>query len=108
VVVASDGFVGIQQIVGMAAYDGEAMLVGKVQEVGLRRQGGNARIMVKIASDAGQKEVEWDGISKIGDIILLGTASRAPAAAAAGKCPSCGYQNEAGSAFCEECGAKLT
>ena len=109
VVVASDGFVGIQQIVGMAAYDGEAMLVGRVQEVGLRRQGGNARIMVKIASDAGQKEVEWDGISKIGDIILLGTASRAPGGtAAAGKCPSCGYQNEAGATFCEECGSKLS
>ena len=38
---AADGFVGIQQIVGMAAYDGEAMLVGRVQEVGLRRQGGS-------------------------------------------------------------------
>ena len=102
----AEGFVGIQQIVGMAAYDGEAMLVGRVQEVGLRRTAGNTRIMVKIASDAGQKEVEWDGISKIGDIILLGTASRAPTGA--GKCPSCGYQNEAGATFCEECGVKLS
>jgi sporulation protein YlmC with PRC-barrel domain len=107
VVSPAEGFVGIQQIVGMAAYDSEAMLVGKVQEVGLRRTAGNARIMVKIASDAGQKEVEWDGISKIGDIILLGAASRAPAAGA-GKCPSCGYQNEAGATFCEECGSKLS
>jgi sporulation protein YlmC with PRC-barrel domain len=95
----------VNQLVGMAAYDGEAMLVGKVQEVGLRREGGNARIMVKISSDAGQKEVEWDGISKIGDIILLG---KSKPSASAGKCPSCGYKNEAGSIFCEECGTKLT
>ncbi|MEO9295761.1 MAG: zinc-ribbon domain-containing protein [Nitrososphaera sp.] len=103
----AEGFVPVSQLVGMAAYDGEAMLVGKVQEVGLRREeGGNAKIMVRIASGAGQKEVEWDGISKIGDIILLGAKNRP--SASAGKCPSCGYQNEAGSLFCEECGTKIT
>lgn len=106
---AKDGFIGIQQLVGMAAYDGEAMLVGRVQEVGLRRDGGNARIMVKISSGAGEeKEVGWDGISKIGDIILLGSpGSGGRPQQAGGKCPSCGYQNEAGAAFCEECGARL-
>lgn len=101
----AEGFVSVSQLVGMAAYDGEAMLVGKVQEVGLRREGGNAKIMVKISSDAGQREVEWDGISKIGDIILLGAKNKT---SASGKCPSCCYQNEAGSLFCEECGTKLT
>ncbi|MEW5839588.1 zinc-ribbon domain-containing protein [Nitrososphaera sp.] len=104
-----DGFVGIQQLVGMAAYDGEAMLVGRVREVGLRRDGGNARITVKISSGAGEeKEVGWDGISKIGDIILLGSpGSGGRPQQAGGKCPSCGYQNEAEAAFCEECGARL-
>lgn len=100
------GFVSISQLVGMSAYDGEAMLVGKIEEVGLRKQGGRATISVKIVSSAGEKEVQWDGISKIGDIVLLKPAG-APAQAAAGKCPSCGYQNEAGAAFCEECGTKL-
>ncbi|MEO9363697.1 MAG: zinc-ribbon domain-containing protein [Nitrososphaera sp.] len=99
-----DGFVSISQLVGMSAYDGEAMLVGKIEEVGLRKQGGRATISVKIASNAGEKEVQWDGISKIGDIVLLKAAG---APAQAGKCPSCGYQNEAGAAFCEECGTKL-
>ncbi|AIC16731.1 zinc-ribbon domain-containing protein [Nitrososphaera viennensis] len=99
------GFVSISQLVGMSAYDGEAMLVGKIEEVGLRKQGGRATISVKIVSNAGEKkEVQWDGISKIGDIVLLKAAG---APAQAGKCPSCGYQNEAGAAFCEECGAKL-
>jgi sporulation protein YlmC with PRC-barrel domain len=116
---AGEGFVSIQQIIGMAAYDSDAMLVGKVQQVGLRRSEGKATIAVRIApaSDAEgaeQKEVEWDNISKIGDIILLGSGSKASAgptsaaAAVAGKCPSCGYLNEAGALFCEECGAKLT
>jgi sporulation protein YlmC with PRC-barrel domain len=101
-----DGFVSINQLVGMSAYDGEAMRVGKIEEVGLRKQGGRATISVKIASGTDKKEVQWDGISKIGDIVLLKTAG-SPAAGQAGKCPSCGYQNEAGAAFCEECGAKL-
>lgn len=101
--VSTDGFVSIQSLVGMAAYDGEAMLVGKVQEVGLRREGGKAQISLKIAASSGdKKEFSWDGISKIGDIILL------QAKTAAGKCPSCGAQNDPGSAFCEECGAKMS
>ncbi|MER3408071.1 MAG: hypothetical protein C4292_04800, partial [Nitrososphaera sp.] len=94
------------------------MLVGKVQQVGLRRSGGRATIAVRIAtSDAEggsgeQREVEWDSISKIGDIILLSGGSKtaggpASTAAATCKCPSCGYQNEAGALYCEECGTRL-
>lgn len=101
----AEGFVSIEQLVGMSAYDSEAMLVGKVRQVGLGKSEGKAQITIRIASDSGeQKEVGWDGISKIGDIILLGSSVKAPAT---GKCPSCGYQNEEGSAFCEECGTKL-
>lgn len=103
-VIAEEDFVSINQLVGMSAYDSEARLVGRIQQVGLKRAGGRATIAVRIATDMNEeKEVTWEGISKIGDIILLKTAQ-----AQAGKCPSCGYQNEAGSGFCEECGAKLT
>jgi sporulation protein YlmC with PRC-barrel domain len=103
--VSTEGFVPIEQLVGMSAYDSEAMLVGRVRQVGLGKSGGRAQITVRIASDSGeQKEVGWDGISKIGDVILLGSSAKAPEA---GKCPSCGYLNEEGSAFCEECGTKL-
>jgi sporulation protein YlmC with PRC-barrel domain len=96
------GYISIQSVVGMSAYDSEAMLIGRIEEVGLRRSGGNAQITLKV----GGKEITWDNVSKIGDIILVG-ASGSTRALPNGKCPSCGYQNEAGSAFCEECGTKL-
>src|ERR671921_2888657 len=98
--IASNGFFPMQSLVGMSAYDSEAMLIGKVEQIGLRKVGGggNAHITIKI----GEKEVSWDGISKIGDIILLKTSEANPAAAAAagGKCSACGYQNESDAAFC--------
>ena len=103
---ASNGFFPMQSLVGMSAYDSEAMLIGKVEQIGLRKVGGggNAHITIKI----GEKEVSWDGISKIGDIILLKTSEANPATAAAGgKCSACGYQNESDAAFCGECGTKL-
>ncbi len=98
---SSDNFVTLQSLVGMAAYDSEAMLIGKVEEVGLQRGGGTAKITLKI----GDKQVSWDGISKIGDIVLLKNAD-APSSSG-GRCHACGYQNEAGSGFCAECGTKL-
>jgi sporulation protein YlmC with PRC-barrel domain len=103
--IASDGFFPMQSLVGMSAYDSEAMLIGKVEQIGLRKVGGggNAHITIKI----GEKEVPWDGISKIGDIILLKTGETKPATAVGDKCSACGYQNESGAAFCAECGTKL-
>src|SRR5215210_2313840 len=103
--ITSNGFFPMQSLVGMSAYDSEAMLIGKVEQIGLRKVGGggNAHITIKI----GEKEVPWDGISKIGDIILLKTAETKPAEAAGGKCSACGYQNESDAAFCAECGTKL-
>jgi sporulation protein YlmC with PRC-barrel domain len=104
-----DSFFPMQSLVGMSAYDSEAMLIGKVEQIGLRKVGGggNARITIKI----GEKEVSWDGISKIGDIVLLKTTEANPPAAATvgggGKCSACGYQNESDAEFCAECGTKL-
>src|SRR5918911_727122 len=95
--VRSDSFFPMQSLIGMSAYDSEAMLIGKVEQIGLRKVGGggNAHIAIKI----GEKEVPWDGISKIGDIILLKTADTTPAASG-GKCSACGYQNESDATFC--------
>ena len=104
--IASNDFFPMQSLVGMSAYDSEAMLIGKVEQIGLRKVGGggNAHITIKI----GEKEVPWDGISKIGDIILLKTSEAHTAATAVGdKCSACGYQNESDAAFCAECGTKL-
>ena len=108
--ITNDNFFPMQSLVGMSAYDSEAMLIGKVEQIGLRKVGGggNAHITIKV----GEKEVPWDGISKIGDIILLKSTEANPPAAAAtvgggGKCSACGYQNESDAAFCAECGTKL-
>jgi sporulation protein YlmC with PRC-barrel domain len=103
--IASDSFFPMQSLVGMSAYDSEAMLIGKVEQIGLRKVGGggNARITIKI----GEKEVPWNGISKIGDIILLKTAEVNSAPDTGVKCSACGYQNESDAAFCAECGTKL-
>ncbi len=98
---SSEIFVTLQSLVGMAAYDSEAMLIGKVEEIGLQRGAGTAKITLKI----GDRQVSWDGISKIGDILLLKTVDAQPASG--GRCHACGYQNEAGSGFCAECGTKL-
>ena len=67
---ASDSFIPVQSLVGLSAYDSEAMLIGKVEQIGLSREAGSAKITLKI----GDRQVSWDGISKIGDIVLLKTA----------------------------------
>ena len=105
---SSDGFLPMQSLIGMSAYDSEAMLIGRVEQIGLRKAGGgNAHITIKI----GEKEVPWDDISKIGNIILLkATTESKPTAAipgTKGKCSACGYENEPDAAFCAECGKKL-
>jgi sporulation protein YlmC with PRC-barrel domain len=123
------GFTSIQSLVGMPAYNSEAMLIGRVVEIGLRRlQGRNMQISIKIANKNNEGnnnssgnnqpiEVSWDNISKIGDIILVGrteviSTSNSETVAAVtnrsgNKCSSCGYQNQDDAIFCEECGNKL-
>jgi sporulation protein YlmC with PRC-barrel domain len=112
-----EAFISIQSLVGMTAYDSEAMLVGKVLEIGLRKSPiGDMDITIKISkqensyknSDTGvTEEVLWKNISKIGDIVLLGEKMRTNATDRPSQCASCGYQNEEGAIFCEECGKKL-
>ena len=53
------------------------------------------------------EEVLWKNISKIGDIVLLGERMRTTATSNPSQCASCGYRNEEGAVFCEECGKKL-
>jgi sporulation protein YlmC with PRC-barrel domain len=98
----SSDYIGIQSLVGMSAYDGEAMLIGRIEEIGLKRSGGDARVTLKV----GGREISWENVSKIGDIILVG-AMRQTKPSSGGKCPSCGFQNEADSVFCGDCGNKI-
>jgi sporulation protein YlmC with PRC-barrel domain len=119
------GFVPIQSLVGMPTYDSDAILVGTVKEIGLRRSPeGQVQISVKISKDMIKNisesssfdqtgEVMWDDISKIGDVVLLATKAKKMRITNGNqpsnkrKCTSCGYQNEEDAIFCEECGNKL-
>jgi sporulation protein YlmC with PRC-barrel domain len=119
------GFISIQSLIGMPAYDSEAILVGRIKEIGLRRSSqGHVQISIKISksmdddtsgSSSNQTyEVMWNDISKIGDVVLLTSAATKTrtttndnSSSTKGKCASCGYQNEEDAIFCEECGNKL-
>jgi sporulation protein YlmC with PRC-barrel domain len=89
------GFLSIQSLIGMPAYNSEALLIGKVKEIGLRRPigSGSTQISIKIIQDDYNKnemgddtpkdiktsnpttvEILWNEISKIGDIVLINRA----------------------------------
>jgi sporulation protein YlmC with PRC-barrel domain/DNA-directed RNA polymerase subunit RPC12/RpoP len=130
-------FFSIQSLIGMPAYDNEALLIGKVKEIGLRRptRSGNTQISIKIIQDDYDKDKKrdnsrdnikttnpttveflWNEISKIGDIVLINRAStdnqtsdttKSTSSLGTVKCSSCGHLNERDAAFCEDCGNKL-
>jgi sporulation protein YlmC with PRC-barrel domain len=118
------GFVPIQSFIGIPVYDSNAILVGRVKEIGLRRSSkGQVQISIKVSKDMNNNisessfdqtdEVMWNDISKIGDVVLLAaTATKMRTnddqPSNKRKCTSCGYQNEKDAIFCEECGNKLT
>lgn len=114
---AYDGFISIQSLIGMTAYDSEAMLAGRVLEIGLRKSSrGDMEISIKISKQKNShknsdtlvtEEVLWKNISKIGDIVLLGERMQSKPPHSPSQCVSCSYQNEQGAVFCEECGKKL-
>ena len=66
-------YVHIEKIIGMSAYDNNAHLIGNVQEIGLRKLlDGKVEFSFKIKDSNNEiREIEWNKISKIGDIIIL-------------------------------------
>ena len=107
--IIENDFISIQSLVGMPAYDWDAMLIGNVQEIGLKRTSkGKMEINLKIPKKSTKQNVEvaWKNISKIGDIILLEN-SETSETNQVGKCSYCGYQNETDAVFCAECGKRL-
>jgi len=112
-------FLPIHSLIEMPAYDAEAMLIGKIKKIGLRRLK-NGRVDVSIMvheqsteKDAKSSEILWSKISKIGDIVLINEnrtnmdPDPSNGSKMLEKCKACGYDNEDGSKYCEECGAKL-
>ncbi|MGE5822396.1 MAG: hypothetical protein ACM31M_07425 [Nitrososphaerota archaeon] len=108
--ITQNDFISIQSLVGMPAYDWDAMLIGNVQEIGLKRTSkGKMEINLKIPKKSNNQNVEvaWKNISKIGDIILLENLKTSEPSQL-GKCSYCSYQNESDAVFCSECGKKIS
>lgn len=95
----------VSSIVGMTVYDANAKKVGVAKQVGVD----SAHQVVLIVTKSGGQEtaIPWPEIKKIGEIILLGDGSSSQGQTSQSKCSSCGYENKAGSKFCESCGTKL-
>jgi sporulation protein YlmC with PRC-barrel domain len=103
----------------MLTYDHNARLIGKVDDIGLRKTAdGRVEFSFKVKdSDNSINEIAWNRISKIGDIIILAatasttgnidTSSSIDSKSQGKICSNCNYSNEAESVFCEECGKKL-
>ncbi|MGN6614290.1 MAG: hypothetical protein ACTHKC_04540 [Candidatus Nitrosocosmicus sp.] len=116
----------IEKLLGMYAYNNNAQLVGKVNEIGLRKNPiGKAQFSFKIINKMKDKiEVLWDDIDKIGDIIILHEKNSNPNEQYTKNindksnttidknkdqkiCVNCNYKNDMEAIFCEECGKKL-
>ena len=121
VTIAKGKYFPIQSIIGMPVYDHEAMLVGNVQEIGLRKSlNGTIQITLKIDNrdkisetndDELHDEISWSDISKIGDIVLVNWQQKEISSSNTSIdkkiCVACQYHNESDALYCEQCGKKL-
>jgi sporulation protein YlmC with PRC-barrel domain/DNA-directed RNA polymerase subunit RPC12/RpoP len=118
-----DGFILMDSLIGMPAYDSDAMFVGNIKKVGLRRSSqGRMDVNFKVSKEKDSDktemvEIPWNNISKIGDIVLLTQTrnqihSQDSGGSASGasriKCPYCNFDNEKDALFCEDCGKKIS
>ena len=120
VTIAKGKYFPIQSIIGMPVYDHEAMLVGNVQEIGLRKLlNGIIQITLKIDNrdkisetndDELNDEINWSDISKIGDIVLINWEQKKILSSNTSIdkkiCVACQYHNESDALYCEQCGKK--
>lgn len=104
---AKDGYVAIRKLVGMSVYDGDASLFGTVKDIGLRDNKSKIVIVVTTPEQT-EREVPWDQISKIGDVVMLKAYEAKIRGEVSAKCNKCGFANKPDSRFCEQCGNKLT
>ena len=120
VTIAKGKYFPIQSIIGMPVYDHEAMLVGNIQEIGLRKSlNGTIQITLKIdnrdkTSETNDEELHdeigWSDISKIGDIVLINWEQKKISSTTSTDkkiCVACQYHNESDALYCEQCGKKL-
>ena len=94
----------VSSIEGLLVYDENAKKIGIAKQAGIDSNQNMVLLITK--NDGTEGSVPWSSIGKVGEIILLGNVSSAQPSLP-GKCPSCGFVNNVGSKFCEECGTKL-
>jgi len=94
----------VSSIEGLTVYDENAKKIGTARQVGVDST--QTVVLLITKNDGTEGSIPWNSIGKVGDVILLGNVS-VPKANEPGKCVSCGFVNNEGSKFCEECGTKL-
>jgi len=94
----------VSSIVGLDVYDENAKKIGTSRQVGI--DSNQTMVLIILKNDGEEGSIPWSSIGKVGDIILLGNVAL-PQVNQPGKCSSCGFVNNEGSKFCEECGTTL-
>jgi len=94
----------VSSIEGLDVFDENAKKIGTSRQVGVDSNQNMVLIITK--NDGAEGSIPWSSIGKVGDIILLGEVTL-PQVNQPGKCSSCGFVNNEGSKFCEECGTNL-
>jgi len=95
-------------ISGMSVFDENAKQIGIAKQVGV--DSNNQVILVVSDNEGNDVSINWNRIKKVGEIILLGDSSITTTNASAQqglRCPSCNFDNNPDSKFCESCGTKI-
>ena len=95
-------------ISGMSVFDENAKQIGIAKQVGV--DSNNQVILVVSDNDGNDVSINWQRIKKVGEIVLLGDSSITTTNASAQqglRCPSCNFDNNPNSKFCESCGTKF-
>jgi len=95
-------------ISGMSVFDENAKQIGIAKQVGVDST--NQVILVVSDNEGNDVSINWNRIKKVGEIILLGDSSITTINASVQqglRCPSCNFDNNSDSKFCESCGTKI-
>ena len=95
-------------ISGMSVFDENAKQIGIAKQVGVNSN--NQVILIISDNEGNDLSINWERIKKVGEIILLGDSSAATTNVSAQqglRCPSCNFDNNPDSKFCESCGTKI-
>ncbi len=95
-------------ISGMSVFDENAKQIGIAKQVGV--DSNNQVILVVSDNEGNDVSINWNRIKKVGEIILLGDSSITTTNASVQqglRCPSCNFDNNPDSKFCESCGTKI-